>query len=420
MADVYYSVGQNTNDHKTGSPNCTISSGVMTFTVAQTDSKMGVGDRVTYDTSKIAYISAKQSSTVWDVVTKVGAAPTNEASEVTVNSIAHEYTSLSAAEAGASDSNHLNTTNLSGNSYTLNFPCYYDTGADTSRTGITGWTTSSTYRINVYTPINTETECNSNQRHDGSDRSGQYFEPSTSGNLITVSNSNVTLRGLGFYDMNASGHGNSAVLVNGQASARTDVIVDGCYVRECQSASYSTAGINFFNGVSGCIRNCMLYDIGSAENPIQTNYNSTGTVYCYNNVVGASNSYGFANNASGATVHCYNNVTVNISGNEYLGTFSSTANTNCSNDNTAPATGRISLTSDTETDYYQGAGNYNIDRTYANADEIIGRGTDLSAVANYPFTHDALGNTRSNWDCGPIETRALTAVFYRYYRNRRT
>src|SRR3989344_4190111 len=46
---VYYSVGQNTNDHKTGSPTMSISSGVATFSVAQTATNMGVGDRVTYN-----------------------------------------------------------------------------------------------------------------------------------------------------------------------------------------------------------------------------------------------------------------------------------------------------------------------------------------------------------------------------------
>jgi len=405
MANVYYSIGQNTTDHKTGSPNCTISSGVMTFTVAQIDDQLGVGDRVTYDTSSIAYLASKISTTQWNVVTKVGAAPSDEGTEVTVNSIAHEYTSLSAAESGAQDSNHLNTQNLSGNSYTLNFPCYNDSGPDTSRVDYFGWTTSETYRINVYTPTDTTTECNSNQRHDGTENSNFYCDPSTNGTIIAVRSSYVSIIGLGLYDMNASGNGNSAVLVNGGGSGKTGVIIDGCYVSQMDSGSYSTAGINFFNQVSGCIRNNCLYDIGSAENPIQTNYNSGQSIWCYNNsVAGGGTSYGFANSASGSTVYCYNNVTVECSGNEYIGTFSATANTNASHDGTAPNTGEISLSSDTTTDYYIANGNFNIDKSETNTDELIGRGTDLSAVANYPFSHDALGNTRSNWDCGPIET----------------
>jgi len=50
--NVYYSVGQNTSDHKTGSPNVTISSGVATFTVAQTAPNLGVGDKVAYAKDK--------------------------------------------------------------------------------------------------------------------------------------------------------------------------------------------------------------------------------------------------------------------------------------------------------------------------------------------------------------------------------
>lgn len=41
---VYYSVGQNTNDHKTGTPTVTVSGTTATFSVAQTATNMGVGD----------------------------------------------------------------------------------------------------------------------------------------------------------------------------------------------------------------------------------------------------------------------------------------------------------------------------------------------------------------------------------------
>src|SRR3989339_1770310 len=72
---ICYSVGQNTTDHKTGSPTITLSGGIATFSVAQTATNMGVGDQVTYNASSIAYISSKISTTQWRVITATGATP---------------------------------------------------------------------------------------------------------------------------------------------------------------------------------------------------------------------------------------------------------------------------------------------------------------------------------------------------------
>ncbi len=44
--NIYYSVGQNTNDHKTGTPTISITDGVATFSEAQTAANMGVGDKI--------------------------------------------------------------------------------------------------------------------------------------------------------------------------------------------------------------------------------------------------------------------------------------------------------------------------------------------------------------------------------------
>jgi hypothetical protein len=41
---VFFSVGQNTDDHKTGTPTVTIVDGVATFSEPQTAANMGVGD----------------------------------------------------------------------------------------------------------------------------------------------------------------------------------------------------------------------------------------------------------------------------------------------------------------------------------------------------------------------------------------
>ena len=126
--DVFYSVGQNTSDHKSGSPTVSISSGTATFSVAQTGN-MGVGDQITYDTSSVAYIKSKTSFTVWDVTTASGGMPA-DVTDKTVNSIAHAFNSLSSAVANASDSSHLNSSDLtaSGADVKLHLALYDDGG----------------------------------------------------------------------------------------------------------------------------------------------------------------------------------------------------------------------------------------------------------------------------------------------------
>ncbi|MDE2116437.1 MAG: hypothetical protein KGI79_01015, partial [Patescibacteria group bacterium] len=128
---IYYSVGQNTSDHKTGSPTVTIDgSGNATFSVAQTATNMGVGDVVTYGGSK-AFITGKTSTSVWTVETVLGALPSATTS-APVTSIAHAFASLRAAvgtgiAGNATSSSFLNTSDLTSGNYVLNIPCYYDT-----------------------------------------------------------------------------------------------------------------------------------------------------------------------------------------------------------------------------------------------------------------------------------------------------
>lgn len=73
------------SDVKTGSPTVTIADGVATFSVAQANA--AVGYKVTYDTSKVCYIKAITSTSVFTVIDAQGQKPTAEASPVTVNSI---------------------------------------------------------------------------------------------------------------------------------------------------------------------------------------------------------------------------------------------------------------------------------------------------------------------------------------------
>jgi hypothetical protein len=153
-------------DLKTGTPTVTIAGGVATFSEAQTGN-IGVGDRVTYGTTGVVYISGRTSQTVWNVITATGTQPIATTS-ATVNSIGHEFKSLvSALESGSFNSSHMNTYDLVAGNYILNIPCYYDSGPDTQGVYmLTSATTSASNYVRVYTATSTN-EVNRSQRHTG-------------------------------------------------------------------------------------------------------------------------------------------------------------------------------------------------------------------------------------------------------------
>jgi hypothetical protein len=188
---LFYSVGTSISDLKTGSPTVTISKGVATFSTAQT-ADIGVGDVITYDTNRTAYITGKNSQTSWDVSTEWGAYPTGSG---TVNSIKRTFNSMNDAMDGSNSGSYvlLGSAHLSTHKIKLKIACYAD-GTDDSLTEMsTDWLTDSDYHITIYTPIDTVNECNNNQRHDGTvDGSGYTMESNDSTtyrwNLIVTPN----------------------------------------------------------------------------------------------------------------------------------------------------------------------------------------------------------------------------------------
>ncbi|HRZ95363.1 MAG TPA: LamG domain-containing protein [Candidatus Moranbacteria bacterium] len=200
---IYYSVGQNTSDHKTlgvggSAPTITLSGYNATLNVAQTAPNMGVGDLITY-TGGSCYITSKTSDDKmhWNCQNATGGtAP--QVSGVSVTSIAHAFdslggnTDLGALSAnsgqGAKNSSHLNTSDLYSGNYILNIPCYYDNAADTSPVTVNNWTTAANNYIKVYTPTNISTEANSSQRHNGKWDTGKYYMNNTNAGLYIYDN----------------------------------------------------------------------------------------------------------------------------------------------------------------------------------------------------------------------------------------
>ncbi|MEI7890670.1 MAG: fibronectin type III domain-containing protein [bacterium] len=398
---IYYSVGQNTLDHKTGSPTISITSGVATFSVAQTATNMGVGDKITYNASSVVYIAGKISTTQWKVVTKLGAVPADVTSQ-TVNSIAHAFSSLSAAVTGASGANFLNTTDLVTNNYQLNLPCYYDTGADTTAVAVSGYTTGVNNFIKIYTPNNVSSEANQSQRHAGKWDNLKYSIRISFAAVfpMVINISNVVIDGLMLeYGFNQAYRG--GILVDSASSLVQNVNVSDNIIRTLVNQSNST-GINLSAGGYGQM-NVKIY------NNIIYNFIGTGSFGIFNN--SGSSNYIFNNSVYGSTTGFASNGAVlknNIAnGNvaDYSGSFNVASVNNISQDATSP---NIALRN--KTVQFIDAANFDFHLSPSDT-AAKNAGTNLSADVNFPFSADIDGQYRNDtWDIGADEEGAPSSL----------
>ncbi len=399
---VFYSVGQDaTTNNMTGSPTVTIAVGVATFSVAQTGN-IGVGDRITYNVSSIMYISGKISQTQWNVVTNTGQAPLDITGS-TVVSITREYTTLSGAEAGATDSNHLNTANLVTGNYVLNLPCYYDTGADTTAVTVNGYTTGSSNYIRIYTPVGTD-DSNTSQRHGGKWDDTKYRLTTSAWNGINIYNQQgyTQVDGLQLYN---SGGGAPRGF---SSEDYANIYLKNSIVR--RSGTAIGRGINIrglsTDNKSGVI-NCVAY--GGWEVGIYVNGFVAPYSFVYNSV-SYGNTYGYRGFYAQAFKNC-------IAANNATSGFSRSSTydivlTNCaSSDGTADdfdgSDNRVSQTF-SFVDYANG--DFHLNPTDTGA---MNFGVDLSGDADYPFSTDIDGQERpvsGMWDIGADEGNKVSEI----------
>ena len=351
ITTVYYSVGQNADNHSSGGNVVITSGGVATFDTPQVATNLGVGDRLTYG-GHIAYLKTKTDTTHWTVVTKLGVAADNHDS-VAVTSIAHEYTSLSAAEAGAADANHINNTSLTAADVILNIPCYYDDAADTTAVTVDGWTTDATRYIKIYTP-NLTTESNVSQRHDGKWNTNKYrLEITASGQyqrIISIADEYTKVDGLQL-KINSTYNDTEAILVGSNWSAgNNDVWISNSIVRGNYSGgSTGQHGIDCYGGDADA--RCKIYN-----NIVYDFIHGTGIVsygHAYNNTVNDS-AIGF----SGGNLVVKNNLALNNT-TDYSGTFDSSSTYNLSSDDTASTVIGVGVTYPNSTVVFVDADNKN-------------------------------------------------------------
>ena len=417
-AAVFYSVGQNTADHKTGAPTVDIANGVATFSIAQTAATIGVGDVVDYDVDhKQCNISSKISQTVWSCVSATGGNPTS-VSGATVNTISHAFSSLSAAISGASDGTHLNTTDLVTGNYVLNIPCYYDSGPDTTSVTVSGYTTSSSTYIYIYTPSNTSTEVNQSQRHNGKWSDSKY-------NLITsysdyarpsINNSvnHIRIDGLQIWRNESIDAGdlymgaiNCDVFPDSITWANADIRISNSIIKgRLDHLDGHPCGI-YIGGVDGSsgafsIWNNIIYDI---QAPIYHNsvgicsilQNSSVSFYVYNNTI--INVYrAFVQYGDNVYIIAKNNIAYKSITTNYYGNYDGSSCNNLSGPAMTDAPGYNPQNGSSVVF----ADELNRDLHLAESDvNAKGKGVNLTFDANLSFNTDIDGQTRSiPWDIG--------------------
>lgn len=401
--NVYYSVGQNTTDHKTGSPTLTIASGVGTFSVAQTATNMGVGDRVTYG-GAVAYISGRQDTSNWTMVTATGTTPVATTS-APVTSIAHEYTSLSAAEAGMTDANHTASTTITaapaGSNNIINIPLYYDSGADTTGVTIDGSITDATHYIRIYTATSTA-EVNQSQRHSGAWSDTKYNITRTATDTITVKDNYVYIDGLQIKNTASSGAYASVLPTTATGVYISNNILWAAFVgtafTEVQVIAPDPGTLYIWNNI--------MYFTGTET---QTNgiTSYAATIYAYNNTISGFK-YNYRTQSAGSVTYAKNNISQNSVTAGYSNTGGGSFHANSTNNlsDRADAPGSNPLNSKIVTFVSSSTGNFHLASNDTSG--AIDGGTSLATDPDgaISFTTDIDEQSRpygSAWDIGADE-----------------
>ena len=421
---VYYSVGQNASNHcgaagdGNSCGNVSIASGVASFTVAQSGN-IGVGDRVTFETGveHICYIASKNSTVSWNLITAAGAVCADHASTDVV-SIHHEYTTLAGAIAGASGL--LGTSDLVTGNYILNIPCYYDSAADTTAVTINGYTTGENNYIKIYTPKNTTTECNTNQRHQGKWDEGKYrIEITVSGNAqngILIQDDYVRIDGLQILLTKSGSYEYCNGIATNNIASFNNIYISNNIIRGSLSGTNNSHGIVAYDGDESLkIYNNIVYDFtdsgsaGISTGGVYNNYN-----YLYNNTV-YNCDRGYYPSSASVTIGKNNIAADTISyGFRNLGWMAGSAN-NASSDASADDDADMANAKVSQTFIFADEAN---DDFHLSSSDTAARnaGTDLTNDAYLPFATDIDGHARSTtthsgaWDIGADES--ATAVYF--------
>ncbi len=404
----FRSVGTTTTSLNTGSRTVEISGNTATFSGSM-PANVGVGDVLQYPTGGpyyLAVIHARVSDTVYSVYSTAGGTPQAAAAGTGV-SVYRAYTSLSRWES-QDENDSLDdsveffdaSTNLVGQNAVMNVACYAD-GADVLAVTVSGWSTSATNYIRIYTPTSTA-EVGATQRHAGVWDTTKY-RLEAGGEVLRIQDGYVRVDGLQVRKIGDAANTGGIIFTKASDTGASSYELSNTIVRG-QGASRQ----NVQNGVR-------LYSAG------------TGNLKAWNNIVygwptGATSVAGISLEDVDYTSYVYNNTVVGndggivvlqgtvvaknnlASGNwdNYVGTFDASSTNNLSNTGDAPGS---SPRNAAVTFVNAGLPDYHLATNDTGAQ---GYGADLSADANLGFATDIDGTTRgAPWDIGADEVYQL-------------
>ncbi|MCK5013394.1 MAG: hypothetical protein KAS66_06215 [Candidatus Omnitrophica bacterium] len=399
-ADIYYSAGTDASDLKTAST-VTISGGnTAGFSAAQPD-HVGMGDRITYNTSSVAYIVSRASSTQFTVATATGGVLAN-GGPWTVNAIERAFNTLNNAvdtgkDPNPSDAAYLNTDDLTSGPYTLYIVCYGDAAADTTEVNISGWITDAVNSLNIIP--------SAEARHKGRWDTGAYRLVITSGDAVMISDDNVSVSGL---QIELSATAQYGIVTD---SGMDNVLVSGNIITYSGANPANAVGIQMEDGgIAGRaarIWNNIVYGfLGTGNAGISVDFSgSNSKAYVSNNTL-YNNTTGI-DDASGSGSIVAKNTIAYWNGDNYggSGTFDAASANNLSGPNTDAQVPGINAQDGVAVQFIDViGGDFRLAATDAAAQDT---GADLNADADLSFSDDIEGQRRGRlWDIGADERAA--------------
>ena len=363
-------------------------------------------------------------NTQFVVKTATGGTPSDQSS-TSVTSIHHEYASLADLEAGFTDANHINSTDLTsaGADVIVHACCYYDHVDYTADSPfvLAFGTTDETHYFFVFTPMGNSESVNK-QRHDGKWNTHAYVLAGTSTHLIKISELYCRVLGLQFEltdDTSSAYH--CIRLVDIDSSSNEYIIAYNLFkgIFYGGYASGDTGIVIEDSDISKAkIYNNIFYDFKNPDDTskihrgVRNPY--SGTAYVYNNtfvncirgVEGGGSSHTFAKNCLAQS--CTDG---------FVGTFDSASDYNCS-DISGDAPGVNSVTG---TVTFEDAPND--DYHLASSDTVAkDAGTDLSTDSYLPIWRDIDGEdiTVGDWSIGAdgyVATVGGGAIMNQFQKN---
>jgi hypothetical protein len=304
---------------------------------------------------------------------------------VTVKASGGDYTTLNAALAGEAAAL---TTNChgTGGAGILTIECYYLSGADTTAASTgTGYTTSSSYYINIVVP--------SAQRHLGIWNTNKYYlSVNVSGyGALEVYENYTRITGLQVAVAGTSNNDRCGIRIDGAGNC----LIDKCIIKR-SSSSHICQGIRFGNAASlYCdIRNTYIYGFNVGAWYAGISCDDTSANIKIHNCTISNNTMGINGNS-----HIVTNCAVFNNSDDFYGTMTISY---CASDD-GDGTNAVNISPGaTEADDWANAfvdyanGDFHVKNT---SSVLYNAATDLSGT----FTDDIDGDTRSQWDIGADE-----------------